>query len=52
MVFDNHKVNPEARELIPGEVLTIRRKDSVAPWTMEDLGPDKEMNTEKLVLIQ
>jgi hypothetical protein len=48
LVFDNHKVDPEAGRIIPGEVLTVARKDASGPWTLEGLGPDQEVNTEKL----
>ncbi|HEX8198936.1 MAG TPA: DUF4340 domain-containing protein, partial [Isosphaeraceae bacterium] len=51
LVFDNHKVDPEAGRILPGEVLTVARKDASGPWTPDvpgGLGPDQEVNTEKL----
>lgn len=51
IVFDNHKVDPEAGQIIPGEVLTIERKDASGPWTLADLAPDRELNTEKLTAL-
>jgi hypothetical protein len=49
VVFDNHKVDPERGAIIPGEVLTIERKDSSGPWTLAGgLPADKELDTEKL----
>lgn len=48
IIFDNHKVDPEAGRIQQGEVLTIERKTSSAPWTMEGLAPDQELDTEKL----
>ena len=45
--FDNYKVNLE-QGYQRGEVLTIRRKDSSDPWTMEELDAGSELNTEKL----
>ncbi|GAC1469961.1 MAG: hypothetical protein NVSMB9_14450 [Isosphaeraceae bacterium] len=32
--FDNHKVDPEQRRIIPGDVFTIERKESSSPWTL------------------
>jgi hypothetical protein len=47
--FDNHKVSPEERRIIPGEVLRIERKDSGAPWTLDGGVPaGKELNSEKI----
>jgi hypothetical protein len=50
VVFDNHKVDPERGELIKGDVITIARKDSFGPWTIEGatLPEGQEMNTDKL----
>lgn len=48
VTFDGHKVNPEEGTITPGELLTIERKDSAGPWSMEGLPEDKELNTEKL----
>ncbi|MHC5541286.1 DUF4340 domain-containing protein, partial [Singulisphaera rosea] len=48
IVFDNHKVDADRGEIIPGEVLTIERKDSSSPWTLEGLPAEKELDTEKL----
>jgi hypothetical protein len=41
LVFDNHKVDPEAGRIIPGDVLTVARKDGSAPWTLEGLVPTR-----------
>jgi hypothetical protein len=48
--FDNHKVLPEEGRVEPGEILTVTRKDSSGPWTLEGvtLEPDQEVNSEKL----
>lgn len=48
--FDNYKVDPERGQLLRGDVTTIERKDSSAPWTIQGqtLAPDQEMNTDKL----
>ena len=44
--FDNYKVVPP--DIQPGEVLTIERKDSSAPWTMAGLAPNTELDSDKL----
>ena len=47
--FDNHKVDPEQRRIVPGEVVTIDRKDGSAPWVLEGGAPsEKELNPDKL----
>lgn len=48
IVFDSRKVDPDRRVLIPGETLTIERKDSSAPWTLADVPAGKELDTDKL----
>jgi hypothetical protein len=48
--FDDHKVDPERQRIIPGEGLTIERKDSASPWTLvggAPVPPGMEVNTEK-----
>jgi hypothetical protein len=54
VTFDNHKVDVSQGAIIPGEVLTIERRDASAPWTL--LGGDpipagKELNTDKLTAL-
>jgi hypothetical protein len=53
LVFDNHKVIPEERRVEEGEVLTVDRKDSTSPWTLQKvtLEPDQEVNTDKLLTL-
>jgi Domain of unknown function (DUF4340) len=46
--FDNYKVNIEQQTINPGERFAIDRKDSSAPWTMEGLKPDQELDSDKL----
>jgi hypothetical protein len=49
VTFDNHKVDPEAGRIIPGEVLRIDRKESFGPWTLDKPIPEgQELNTDKL----
>ncbi|MDR3638726.1 MAG: DUF4340 domain-containing protein [Isosphaeraceae bacterium] len=48
--FDNHKVDPEQGQLIKGDVVTIERKDSSGPWTIQGqtIPAEQEINTDKL----
>ncbi len=51
--FDGHKLKlipGGGGEIVPGEVLTIRRKDASAPWTLDGPAPPegKELDTDKL----
>lgn len=47
--FDNHKVDPEAMQIVPGDKFKITRKDGVAPWEASLPVPaGQEINTEKL----
>ncbi len=51
--FDGHKlkITPDGGgEVVDGEVVTIRRKDASAPWTLDGPAPPegKELDTDKL----
>jgi hypothetical protein len=46
--IDTHKVDPEAGQIIPGEVFEITRADASAPWTMAGLTPEQELDSGKL----
>lgn len=49
VTFDNHKVDPEQRRIIPGESPTISRKDGSAPWTLDKPVPaGKELDSDKI----
>jgi hypothetical protein len=49
VVFDNYKVDIEQGTLKPGEGLTIERKESSGPWTINTEVPaGQELNTEKI----
>ncbi|MEO6808408.1 MAG: DUF4340 domain-containing protein [Isosphaeraceae bacterium] len=48
VVFDNHKVDPEQGTVQRGDVFSIERKDSAAPWTMDGLNDDQEVNPDKV----
>ncbi|QEH36374.1 hypothetical protein OJF2_49360 [Aquisphaera giovannonii] len=47
VVFDNHKVSLE-QGIEQGPIVTIERKDSSSPWTMEGMPADKELDADKL----
>ncbi|SIN78689.1 protein of unknown function [Singulisphaera sp. GP187] len=48
VVIDHHKVDPERRAIVPGDVLTLERKDANGPWTTEGVPEGKELDAEKL----
>jgi Domain of unknown function (DUF4340) len=49
VTFDNHKVDPEQLQIIPGDKLTIDRKDSAATWNLSiPIPAGQELNTEKI----
>ena len=49
VTFNNHKVDPEQGRIVPGEVLTIDRKDGAAPWALIGGVPaGQEVNAEKV----
>jgi len=51
VTFDHRKIDPDKGEFIPGEVLSIERKDSSGPWQMEGVPEGKELDTEKLAAL-
>ncbi len=49
IVIDHKGVDPAARRLIPGEVITLERKDGSSPWTVDgEIPAGKEPNTDTL----
>jgi hypothetical protein len=48
VVFDGTKVDIANKRIVPGEVLTINRADSAAPWLLDGLPPDDELDPDKL----
>jgi uncharacterized protein DUF4340 len=49
VTFDGTKVDLERRAIVPGELVTIDRKDSSAPWTLQGGIPaEQELNSDKL----
>lgn len=52
ITFENHKVDPEQRQIIKGETYTLTRKDSSSPWTLDkEIPAGQELNTEKLTTL-
>ncbi len=45
IVFDNHKVDPEAGTIARGETLVLQRKDASTPWALDGLEGGAELNT-------
>jgi hypothetical protein len=50
VVFDSNKLDIARRRLVPGDVVTIERKDAATPWTLigSEVPAGKELDTEKL----
>jgi hypothetical protein len=48
VVIDHKGFDPTTGQEVPGEVVTLERKDASTPWTIDGLTPDKEPNTETL----
>jgi hypothetical protein len=46
--IDNHKVDPEAGRVEQGDRFVLERKDSASPWTIDNLPPDREVDTSKV----
>jgi hypothetical protein len=48
VTIDNHKVDPEAGTITPGDVVDFRRAAPSAPWTMAEIPDGKELDTAKI----
>jgi hypothetical protein len=48
VTIDNHKVDPEAGTITPGDVVDFRRADPSSPWTMEEVPAGQELDTAKI----
>ena len=47
--FDHHKVDPEARRIIPGKIAIIEKKPGAATWTLDSEIPQgEELKTDKI----
>ncbi|WP_435007496.1 DUF4340 domain-containing protein [Tundrisphaera lichenicola] len=51
VVIDQQGFNPETGTIVPGEVITIQRKDASTPWTVEGTPEGKEPNTDTLLAL-
>jgi Domain of unknown function (DUF4340) len=49
VVIDHKSFDLENRQVIPGDSITLERKDANSTWTVSDTPPDKEPNTETLL---
>jgi hypothetical protein len=48
VIIDHKGFDPTTGREVPGEIVTLERKDSSTPWTVDGLEPGKEPNTETL----
>ena len=48
VVIDHKGFDPTTGFEVPGDVVTLERKDASTPWTIDGLPPEKEANTETL----
>ena len=49
ITFDGSKADPSARKIVPGELVTIEKKDASAPWSLDGaIPPGQEANSEKI----
>ncbi len=51
IVIDHKSFDLDSRQLVPGEILTLERKDANSAWTVSDTPPGKEPNTETLLAL-
>ncbi len=52
VVIDHKGVDPAARRIVPGDVITLERKDGSSPWTIDGVIPEgKEANAEALTAL-
>jgi Domain of unknown function (DUF4340) len=51
VVIDHKGFDPSTGKEVPGEVITLDRKDSSTPWTIDVLPAGKEPNTETLLAL-
>jgi hypothetical protein len=51
VVIDHKSFDLESRRLIPGEIITLDRKDANSTWTIDDMAVGKEPNTETLLAL-
>ncbi len=46
--INNYKVNPEEGTVTPVDMITLERKDSSTPWTMDQVPPGRLLDTGKV----
>ena len=52
VIIDHKGVDPAARRIVPGDVVTLERKDGSSPWTIDGAVPaGKELNSEALTAL-
>ena len=51
VIIDHKGFDPTVPREVPGDVITLDRKDSSTPWTIEATPPGKEPNTETLLAL-
>ncbi len=51
VVIDHKGFDPTTGQEVPGDVITLERKDASTPWTIEGMFPGKEPNTETLLAL-
>ncbi len=51
VIIDHKGFDPTTGQEVPGEVITLERKDAATPWTIEGTPPGKEPNTETLLAL-
>ena len=51
VVIDQKEFDPTTGREVPGDVITLDRKDSSTPWTIEGMPEGKEPNTETLLAL-
>ena len=52
VIIDHKGVDPAARRIVPGDVITLERKDGSSPWTIDgEIPAGKEANAETLTAL-
>jgi Domain of unknown function (DUF4340) len=51
VVIDHKGFDLATRKVVPGDIITLERKDASSPWTVEGTPPGKEPNTETLLAL-
>jgi hypothetical protein len=51
IIIDHKTFNPDNGRKVPGDIITIERKDASTPWTVDSVPEGKEANTETLLAV-